>query len=146
MPCLAPVYFSVSLRPQRLQRISPARSASPCLRAPGCRPVGMLLLTILRIASALSQPTYPSCAFGISASQSVRALRRAFPLAPRPLYPDSSAVVPIGGGPAVDRVIDHSVDGGVVGTPPGRVPVVLLHRQIEIVLMEPATRLRSCGQ
>lgn len=33
------------------------------------------------------------------------------------------------------------MDGGVVGTPPGRVPVVLLHRQIEIVLMEPAQRL-----
>ena len=34
-----------------------------------------MLLTILRIASALSQLAYPSCAFGISASQSVRALR-----------------------------------------------------------------------
>jgi hypothetical protein len=41
--------------------------------------VGTLLLTILRIASALSQLTYPSCAFGISASQSVRALRRSVP-------------------------------------------------------------------
>ena len=47
----------------------------------------------------------------------------------------------IGIGPAVDRVVDHPVDGGVVGPPPGRVPVVLLHRQIEIVLMEPAQRL-----
>ena len=37
---------------------------------------GTLLLTILRIASALSQLTYPSCAFGISASQSALALRR----------------------------------------------------------------------
>ena len=37
---------------------------------------GTLLLTILRIASALSQLTYPSCAFGISA-QSVRQMNKA---------------------------------------------------------------------
>ena len=52
-----------------------------------------------------------------------------------------SGSLTIGIGPAVDRVLDHPVDGGVVGTPPGRGPVVLLHRQIEIVLMEPAQRL-----
>jgi hypothetical protein len=56
--------------------------------------VGTLLLTILRIASAFSQLTYPSCAFGISASQSVRALRRIFTLTPPALYPDAVAVLP----------------------------------------------------
>src|SRR5215211_1895281 len=42
----------------------------------------------------LSQLTYPSCAFGISASQSVRALRRIFTLTPSAPYPDATAVLP----------------------------------------------------
>ncbi|WP_247434482.1 hypothetical protein [Bradyrhizobium sp. 139] len=37
-------------------------------------------------------------------------------------------------------------DGGVVWSPPGRVPVGLLHRQIEIVLVEPAKRLSRAAQ
>ena len=46
-----------SLRPQRRQRTRPASRASPCLGAPWCRLVGVLSLTIARIASARSQLT-----------------------------------------------------------------------------------------
>ncbi len=40
-------------------------------------------------------------------------------------------------GAAVDRILDHPVDRGVVRTPPGRVAILALHRQIEIVFVEP---------
>src|SRR4029453_2320708 len=39
-------------------------------------------------------------------------------------------------GAAVDGILDDSVDGGVVWTPPGRLAILALHRQIEIVLVE----------
>src|SRR6202049_3921735 len=52
----------------------------------------------------------------------------------------------IGIGAAVDRVINDPVDGGVARSPPGRVAVGLLHRQIEIVLVEPAERLSRAAQ
>ena len=57
-----------------------------------------------------------------------------------------SSRLTIGIGAAVDRVVDDPVDGGVVRSPPGRVAVVLLHRQIEIVLVEPAERLSCAAQ
>jgi hypothetical protein len=39
---------------------------------------------------------------------------------------------------------DHSVDGGVVWTPPNRLAAILiLHRQIEIVLVEPEQSRRA---
>src|SRR6266436_9527735 len=104
-----PEYRSVSLRPQRLHRIRPASSASPCLGAPWCRPVGTLLLTIVRIASNLSQLTYPSWVLGFSASHSFRVLRRIFTLTPSALYPAATAVLLIGIGAAVDRVLNDPV-------------------------------------
>ena len=52
----------------------------------------------------------------------------------------------IGIGAAVDRVLNDPVDGGVARSPPGRVAVGLLHRQIEIVLVEPAERLSRAAQ
>src|SRR6202011_3138858 len=52
----------------------------------------------------------------------------------------------IGIGAAVDRVLDDPVDGRVTRSPPGRVAVGLLHRQIEIVLVEPAERLSGTAQ
>src|ERR1700737_2873461 len=78
------------------------------------------------------------------------------PLAPR-LAADLHAHAPgavaprhsrltIGIGAAVDRVLNDPVDGGVARSPPGRVAVGLLHRQIEIVLVEPAERLSGTAQ
>lgn len=52
----------------------------------------------------------------------------------------------IGIGAAVDRVLNDPVDGGVARSPPGRVAVGLLHRQIELVLVEPAERLSRAAQ
>src|SRR3954453_3754820 len=52
----------------------------------------------------------------------------------------------IGIGAAVDRVLNDPVDGGVAWSPPGRVAAGLLHRQIEIVLVEPAERLSRAAQ
>src|SRR5580698_3580183 len=49
-------------------------------------------------------------------------------------------------GAAVHRVLDHPVDGGVIRSPPGYIAIVLLHRQIEIVLVEPAERLPRTPQ
>src|SRR4051812_34795517 len=43
----------------------------------------------------------------------------------------------IGIGAAVDRVLNHPVDGSVVWTPPHRLAVLALHREIEIMLVEP---------
>jgi hypothetical protein len=39
-------------------------------------------------------------------------------------------------GTAVDGVLDHSVDGGVVWATPSRLAILAPHRQIEIVLVE----------
>src|SRR6516162_8534655 len=47
-------------------------------------------------------------------------------------------------GTAVDGVLDHSVDGGVVWTPPSRLAVLALHRQIQVMLEKPKQRL-SCA-
>src|SRR5205085_12161787 len=52
----------------------------------------------------------------------------------------------IGIGAAVDRVLNDPVDGGVAWSPPGRVAAGLLHRQIKIVLVEPAERLSRAAQ
>src|SRR6202022_3580032 len=52
----------------------------------------------------------------------------------------------IGIGAAVDRVLNDPVDGGVTRSPPGCVAVGLLHRQIELVLVEPAERLSGTAQ
>ncbi len=84
MSCFAPVYWTVSFRPQRRQRSSPASSAEPCFGAPWAVGPRAFLLTICRIASARSQSTYPSCVPGFNASHSVAALRRARTLAPEP--------------------------------------------------------------
>ena len=54
---LAPVYWTVSLRPQRRQRSRPDSSAAPCLGAPRVPAVGTFSLTIFRIASARPQST-----------------------------------------------------------------------------------------
>jgi hypothetical protein len=54
----------------------------------------MLLLTMVRIASNLSQLTYPSWVLGFSASHSLRVLRRIFTLTPSALYPAATAVLP----------------------------------------------------
>src|SRR5689334_25048076 len=40
-------------------------------------------------------------------------------------------------GAAVDGVLDHSMDGGVIRSPPKRGAVLALHREIEIMLVEP---------
>src|SRR5262249_9352677 len=50
----------------------------------------------------------------------------------------------IGIGAAVDGVLDHSVDGGVVWAPPNRLAVLALHRQIQVMLEEPEQSL-SCA-
>src|SRR6201996_2657954 len=47
----------------------------------------------------------------------------------------------IGIGAAVDRVLNDPVDGGVTRSPPDGVAVGLLHRQIEVILVEPAESL-----
>ena len=52
----------------------------------------------------------------------------------------------IGIGAAVDRVLNDPVDGGVAWSPPSRVAIGLLYRQIEIVLVEPAERLSRAAQ
>ena len=44
-------------------------------------------------------------------------------------------------GAAVDRIFDHPVDGGVVGTSPSGVPIVLLHWEVEVMFVEPEQRL-----
>src|SRR6266851_4083943 len=44
------------------------------------------------------------------------------------------------------RVLNDPVDGGVTRSPPGRVAVGLLYRQIEVVLVEPAERLSRTAQ
>src|SRR6201993_3278360 len=40
-------------------------------------------------------------------------------------------------GAAVDRVLDHPMDGGVVRAPPNRIAVLALHGKVEIMLVEP---------
>src|SRR3954465_293370 len=47
----------------------------------------------------------------------------------------------IGIGAAINGVLDHPVDGGIGRPTPGHIPIRLLHRQIEIMLMEPKQRL-----
>jgi hypothetical protein len=49
-------------------------------------------------------------------------------------------------GAAVDGILDDSVDGGVVWTPPNRLAILALHRQIEIVLVEPEQRLPGAAR
>ena len=52
----------------------------------------------------------------------------------------------IGIGAAVDRVVDHSVDGGVVRAPPSRLAILALRRQIEIMLVEPEQSLAGTAE
>lgn len=52
----------------------------------------------------------------------------------------------IGIGAAVDWVLNHPVDGGVVRPPPGHIAIVLLHRKFEIMLVEPEQGLTSAAQ
>ncbi len=49
-------------------------------------------------------------------------------------------------GAAVDGILDHSVDGGVVWTPPSRLAILALHRQIEIMLVEPEQSLAGAAE
>src|ERR1700694_2521334 len=55
---------------------------------------GTLLLTIARIASNLSQLTYPSWVLRFNVSHSFRVLRRIFTLTPSAVYPAATAVLP----------------------------------------------------
>ena len=52
----------------------------------------------------------------------------------------------IGIGAAVDRVLDHPVESGVTRTPPARLAVRMLHRKIEVLLMEPEQRLSRASK
>src|SRR6516164_11237086 len=52
------------------------------------------LLTIARIASNLSQLTYPSWVLGFNVNHSFRLLRRIFALTPSAVYPAVTAVLP----------------------------------------------------
>jgi hypothetical protein len=56
--------------------------------------VATLLLTIARIASNLSQLTYPSWVLGFNVNHSFRLLRRIFTLTPSAVYPATTAVLP----------------------------------------------------
>jgi hypothetical protein len=56
--------------------------------------VATLLLTIARIASNLSQLTYPSWVLGFNVNHSFRLLRRIFTLMPSAVYPAATAVLP----------------------------------------------------
>src|SRR6266704_4469445 len=51
----------------------------------------------------------------------------------------------IGIGAAVDGVLDHPVDSGIVRPPPGHIAIVLLHWQREIVLVEPEQGLAGAA-
>src|SRR5271169_3691782 len=52
----------------------------------------------------------------------------------------------IGIGAAVDGVLDHPVDGGVVRAPPSCLAILALHRQIEIMLVEPEQSLPGAAE
>jgi len=52
----------------------------------------------------------------------------------------------IGVGAAVDGVLDHPVDGRVVGSSPGEIAIDPLHRQIETMLLEPKQGLPRAAQ
>src|SRR5271166_621119 len=69
------------------------------------------------------------------------------------LYADARTIIArrhgrltISVGTAVDRVLDHSVDGGVVWAPPDRLALLALRRQIEIVLVEPEQSLPGAAE
>src|SRR3954454_20454907 len=49
-------------------------------------------------------------------------------------------------GAAINGVLDHPVDGGIGRSTPGHIPIRRLHRQIEIMLMEPKQRLAPAAQ
>ena len=52
----------------------------------------------------------------------------------------------IGIGAAVDRVLDHPVDGRIVRPPPGHIPAVPLCRQVQPMLMEPEQGLPRAAE
>jgi hypothetical protein len=56
--------------------------------------MGTLLLTVARIASNLSQLTYPSWVLGFNVNHSFRVLRRIFTPTPSAVYPAATAVLP----------------------------------------------------
>src|SRR6202040_3633607 len=49
-------------------------------------------------------------------------------------------------GAAVDGVLDHPMDGGVVRAPPNRIAVLALHRKVEIMLVEPEQSLACAAE
>src|SRR5262249_35334648 len=72
------------------------------------------------------------------------ALGGVFPLHTGPIVARHDGRLTISIGTAVDGVLDHSVDGGVVWTPPSRLAVLALHRQIQVMLEKPKQSL-SCA-
>jgi hypothetical protein len=52
----------------------------------------------------------------------------------------------IGISAAVDGILDHPVNGGVVQTPPSHIPIVLLYWKFEIMLEKPEQRLASTAK
>ena len=52
----------------------------------------------------------------------------------------------IGIGATVDRILHHSVDSGVVRTPPCRSAILAFYRQLEIVLEEPEQSLPRAAE
>src|SRR5882672_4974056 len=139
-----PEYRSVSLRPQRLHRITPASSASPCLAVMptggnvaadhGADCLEPLPAHIPFVGAELQrQPFAPRLAADLHAHALGGVSRR-------------HSRLTIGIGAAVDRVLNDPVDGGVTRSPPGRVAIGLLCRQIEVVLVEPAERLSGTAQ
>src|ERR1700745_2417576 len=49
-------------------------------------------------------------------------------------------------GAAVDGVLDHSMDGGVIRSPPKRGAVLALHREIEIMPLDPQQSLTCAAE
>src|SRR5215470_10246345 len=49
-------------------------------------------------------------------------------------------------GAAVDGVLDHPVDGGVVRSPPNRSAIPDLHRKVEIMLVKPEQSLACAAE
>src|SRR5919202_5760502 len=145
MSCFAPVYWTVSFRPQRRQRNSPARSAAPCLGAPWLPAPGALSLTISRIASTVPREV----TFVRAGPQRQPLLARLAPGADR----GAGAVVAharpgpaVGVGAAVGGGGDDLVGGRVARPSPDHLAVPSPGRQVEPVLEEPQERLPDAAQ
>src|SRR5437762_3486237 len=57
---------------------------------------------------------------------------------------DTSLTIRIGA--AVDRIVDHTVDGRIAGPSPGDIAVVAPCRQIKLMFLEPEQRLARAAQ